>query len=325
MEKQELYSKYPEFWCGGNEQICEFFEEWDEEGHVELMVQFLPCWKKDRTVIKKMPFEEFIKYNFFDLCNEIRNYPIPENHVYTYDSHCHPNRGCCDWRYSPLKKVAVSIQPFCNVKCTFCPVLPGRRMTHIQNKIKDAYFKSLYEVKDKGIEISLTCHGEPFLWKKETFEWLESLTPGKNAGIQVVTNSTLLTDEDIEHLARIRDEKQVAIIITTSINGITKEAVEKIQQCKIPDFDAYINRVLKLFDYGLLGNINHVFTTENVDTLPDFFKFWTSKRVELEPRLVPLVDASHPNEVVNSKVWKDFFAKKETSKNNSQIFYNTKN
>lgn len=318
---EDLYVKFPTFECSDNEQLCEF-----KEINGELFVRFVPCWKKDQTTLALIPYDEFLSRNFFELSNEVRNLPIPENHNFNCDEHCNSNRGVCDWRHSPLTKVDISIQPFCNVSCKFCVQMAGRDKPELHDKIKNGYFKCLNEIKDHNLIITLTCHGEPLLWKKELFNWLESLTPAMNKGISIVTNSILLEDSDIDFLVRIREEKQLPIHFATSINGTTKKEVEEIQQCTIPNWDKYIERILKLYDLGFLLHLNHVFTIDNVQTLPSFFKFWTEKREGIESILTPLADSWHSKEVTESEAWTSFFKNRQaTSANNARKFYNEEN
>jgi len=144
----------------------------------------------------------------------------------------------------------------CNLFCIMCRNDSGR------NKKEDyIYLKILQETYGK-YHIATTCVGEPFTLKEELFELLKTQNSGQ---IDILTNGTLLTKEDINLLSKLNVNNN--IYITMSIDSDIPEVYEKIRQGA--KFEVAYANLLELHKAKLLTNVHLVIQESNLDTFLD--------------------------------------------------------
>lgn len=98
----------------------------------------------------------------------------------------------------------VAIDMSCNADCKWCcfkDEISKVRHNSLTKTLKDLYFETLNSIVDSAnynIEIRLTDHGEPLLWKKETIAFLKKCSTNKFIEkIKLNTNGIGLLDKDI--------------------------------------------------------------------------------------------------------------------------------
>ena len=155
-----------------------------------------------------------------------------------------------------LIKIENSISKACNLHCIMC----GARADHHE---KESYlYNELFRQLDSNYIISTTCHGEPFIYKQEFYKWVLP----KFKRLDILTNGTLLNDEDIEILS----EYQEKTVLAMSFDSDIKEIYEKIRIGA--NFDIVYGNLLKLRKANLLTDIYLVIQELNQSTCLDTMK-----------------------------------------------------
>ncbi len=212
---------------------------------------------------------------------------LKEAHSYNYEdkrllgSKCWPEEKC-DWRNESIKEIGVCISRACNIHCVHC----GYRADPSE-KDKENYFKVLEKIKGNKLKyIALTSVGEPFIYKKETFNYLKSLTLNDCEIVKIQTNATLIDEKDIDLLEEIKNSSGINFEVVVSIDSIYKENFEKIR------VGATFEKVLENIDYlnkkGFLRNIDFCVQRDNFEEVPYVFHFFSAlglniKQINLNP------------------------------------------
>jgi MoaA/NifB/PqqE/SkfB family radical SAM enzyme len=231
------------------------------------------CCYKHQEITKLYNINEVINNNNFidDVLNSASIMPV--NHDYTvYPHFCKTNEKKCDYSSDKINSIEIATTYACNLKCIMCGY---RNFVDNINFLldKQLYFHILNNIKNHHLEtITLTTEGEPFFYKKETLDYLQSLTSNDTKNVFIISNLTLLDENDIYILKNIND-KDVKIHIMASIDAISEETYKKIR--KNNNFNKVINNVKLLNALNLLHSINYVIMPENLyelDFLYDFYK-----------------------------------------------------
>lgn len=169
-------------------------------------------------------------------------------------------------------KVGVSV---CNLNCIMCET---NDMNSCVEEKKSMFFKILNEYKKHGgyETLSINVCGEVFVWKEEILDYLENLKHDEFQEVFIMTNGQLIDDETIE---RLRNIKEVSILIDLSIDGVHKETLEKIRLGS--SYEKTIEVMDKLKEAGLLKGCNYVVQKDNLDELEDAYVFFKEKGVKV--------------------------------------------
>lgn len=198
---------------------------------------------------------------------------LKEAHSYNYEdkrllgSKCWPEKEC-DWRKESIKEIGVCISRACNIHCVHC----GYR-TDTSEKDKENYFKVLEKIKGNNLKyISLTSVGEPFIYKKETFDYLKSLTLKDCKIVKIQTNATLIDKKDVDSLEEIKNNSGINFEVVVSIDSIYKENFEKIRVGA--NFEKVLENIEYLNKKGFLRNIDFCVQRDNFDEVPYVILFF---------------------------------------------------
>ena len=224
----------------------------------------------------KLPIEDVIAHNW-DL-TYLNNYYLSQQKMVPFSNAICKGFSKCpvgDLEDNIIDSVNVN-QCKCNLKCYMCPGTP-----YVDDKIKDLYFNVLKSFKGKHLKtLALTNSGEPFFWKKETFEFLNEIDSSFCENLNIITNGTLLEPEDIKHLELIQASSGVKIHVVVSMSGITPETY-KIMHCNSA-FEKVKRNILLLRDASLLDHVNVVLSKNNIHEIYDIIHFWQNENVALE-------------------------------------------
>lgn len=259
------------------------------------------CCYKEKELVNIKSFDEIYKMSNDDFWNYLQeSYKmIPDNHNYEPAYYCNTTQKCY-YNDKYIDKIAVSLFRHCNLNCKMCLVSSNNFLSLEESK--KIYFDVLYKVKGHNLsQIGLTQNGEPFLCKKETFDYLESLTVNDFKNIDIVTNVLLLNDDDILKLANIK--KNINITIMASCSGITPETYSSIH-CN-NKFDKVINNIKKLHDSKLLSSISYVIQNENLHELPFVVDFWKNMNIHTTVYFHPIIGSNGP-QIVKMKEYLEF-------------------
>lgn len=226
--------------------------------------------RKDFSIIKTFNIEDYKNINIFE---ELKKCFYNSNYTFI----CKPGLVCEHLNKEKLNLVLVSISKACNLHCNMCCA----GIDHTESlKIKEVYFKTLYDLKNHNIHIlRLTDNGEPFFYKKETLEYLISLDPKKD--FQIVcgnTNATLFEDPDFENFKKLK----VKLALTLSIDSLKKETFEKIRRGG--DFEKFLKNIRILAELGVISRVQTIIQKginddpKDLQNISDFCKrynlFW---------------------------------------------------
>lgn len=287
-------------------------------GDNQNVVFYRCCWKEEpNEELFRMPLTEFNALSKEELQNIIKsmNGKIPENHNYDIFPSCYSDIGCCNYIDDDINTVAISIQYKCNLKCIMCcQRFKETYARHDDALYKEAYFNTLNKIKGMHLDqIELTERGEPFFYKKEIMEYLESLTLNDCKVVFIISNLVALTHDDIERLHNISVRSGIRILIIASCSGITEDTY------KIIHGNVHFNRVVENIKHldrlGLLLQINFVATPENIFELNMYESFWRDNGVKASLDANYVVPGAHPisncDEIIlNSPEWKTYIANK---------------
>lgn len=166
----------------------------------------------------------------------------------------------CDFKNNlgGIQFLEISISRNCNLKCKKCHerMLLNKREEEIYLKVLDA----LKKIK-KTLSIFFTTVGEPFIYKKQIFDFLKESCHT----VSFITNGTLLNEKDIKELSKYKNRIECAIV---SLDTFKKNRYEEL----IPngDFKKVKETIILLKKYNLLTEINTVIQEENLDEIPFF-------------------------------------------------------
>ena len=201
-----------------------------------------------------------------------------------------------------IENICVSIVNYCNLSCIMCH--NNFLKYTVNTRLKELYFLLLEQIKNHNLDfIELTVSGEPFYYKKETFEYLNSLTTKDCKQIKIISNLTLLNDEDIEKLAEIKE--RINITFFASIDSINEETYKKIR--KNNSFKKVMHNLDKLVEKHIITGVNSVIMKENLDELFMLHEYFVNiKEIEFNPIIIDDGLTELGQYIKNSKIYKDY-------------------
>ena len=207
---------------------------------------------------------------FKDYLNEAYK-EIPKTHDIYTKYYCDTNQKFCYYNDKSIKSIKVATFTHCNLdKCIMCHT--ADKKLPLRDEIK-LYFFILDHIKNMNLDyINFTTRGEPFLVKKQTFDYIKTLTTNDTKLICFNSNMLLLDDGDILELYNISKNINIPIKIVASCSAITPETYKKIH---VNDsFDKVVNNIKLLYKYDMLDFINFVVQFPNLHELDFYRSFW---------------------------------------------------
>lgn len=198
----------------------------------------------------------------------------PLNHDSKVYDMCKATVNICK-KPGELNKVCVNTSTLCNIKCKFCNI---KELKPILPREKELYFDILYKLKNsKLMEIQLTGDGEPFVYKKDTLEYIDNLTTNDCKQLVIFTNVTLLDEEDIIRMHNASVKSGVKIFIMCSCSAITPETYSIVHGNT--NFEKVVNNIKLINEFDMLQNVNFVILPDNLQELEFYKQFWKEKNV----------------------------------------------
>lgn len=205
----------------------------------------------------------------------------------------------CKWNIDSIREISVSCTRTCNLSCYMC------RDNIIINELADeVYYYILDALKLIKIKIlHLTESGEPFYYKERALNYLETLTIDNCEQLFIVSNLTLLNDNDIERLSTIN--KRITINMAGSIDGITEQTYKSIRHNNL--FNKVMHNAELLIQKNILKQVNFVVQDLNIHELNAAYNFWKNKNVIFVPIVInDYKDIGHNTRILNSIEYKNF-------------------
>lgn len=236
---------------------------------------------------------------------------IPQNHDYNTYYYCKTHEKQCIWNDEKLEVVSVSTSPRCNISCRFCDIKSHKS---VSKNDKAIYFTILNMLKNNNLkQIELTSEGEPFIYKEDTLQYIENLTTNDCKRLEIMSNLTLLTEEDILRIYTASLSNDIEIKILASCSGITNETYKLHHNND--NFERVVNNIKLINSLDMLNCINFVITPENLHELDFFKQFWGEKGVKsYKCTATVLVDYCYPVKnateiVLKSKEYNNYISK----------------
>lgn len=220
--------------------------------------------------ILSIPVDKIYEYDIFDELKKIR--ANKTNFKYKY------NNGDVCWcdEFNEVKNIHVSVSKVCNIDCKMCFVHDKIKTKDGIENDKKLYFYILNTLAKQNLDsIRFTESGEPFYYKKDVINWLDSLTNIKT--IYITSNLTLLTENDIETLHKIALKNNITFKIKASIAAMNNETYKKVHNNN--NFNKVIKNAKLLNKYNMLDMIGFTVTPDNVYELPEAIEYWAKENV----------------------------------------------
>lgn len=276
--------------------------DWSDYNKINL----IRCCYKPNEIIKQYTIDDVINSeNFVD---EIKNLACQRmsNHDYKIYDYCKTNDKICDWYNDEIDTITISTSTRCNLNCIMC-----NYKEKYNTNDKFVYFTLLNKIKNNHLKtIELTFEGEPFYYKEDTFNYIRSLTINDCQCLYIISNLTMLSENDIIELNNISNLTNVKILFSVSIDGITEETYKKIRKNNL--FNKVINNTVLLKNYNMLDKINFVVQEENLHELDMVFDFWKTYNINkdfLNILLINGVSQNRINTVLQSAEWNNYINK----------------
>lgn len=175
-----------------------------------------------------------------------------------------------------IKKAGLVITENCNLRCRHCYVAPQGAN---QMKFED-WVRVVDELKEMGCNEIMLIGGEPFSvpWLVDLLEYLES----EEFVYYVDTNGTLITDDDIERLSRLR----LLWYIDVSIYGLTEESYRKVTGREIHP-DLVLTNLQKMQQAGITIYPKFVTMRSNLTDLPRIPEMGEKYGYQIHNKYVP--------------------------------------
>lgn len=260
-------------------------------GNVEDIIFIRCCLKEEVSeslyTQNIREFSNLSKQELEKIINSV-NFKVSANHdnsIYPYS--CRTTKKFCDYEKFKINFITVAIQYQCNLKCIMCTHGVSSIYNNLDAELyKRTYFNTLYNIKNMKLDtIELTQRGEPFFYKKETFDYIRSLTLNDCKKLHIITNATMLNSDDIYELYNISKTNHIIIALAVSCSGITAETYKTIH--KNNNFEKVVNNIKLLNNLGMLYSINYVIQEENYYELDLIKDFW--KAYNIDPRKITLI------------------------------------
>lgn len=267
------------------------------------------CGMREAEVVNPLSFDEVYKMSSDEFWNYLQDSykKIPENHKWEPDYYCNTKNKICVYNDKYIRKVVVSTSKHCNIHCKMCMVSSNTLLKPDEDK--KLYFNILEKLKNHGIfEIGLTHNGEPFLYKQQAFDYIESLKPKIDCSqICITTNAILLNDDDILRL-ETRKKNNMDIFLMVSCCAISRETYKTVHGS-----DSFIEvekNIIELNRRNLLSCISFVIQKENIHELEFLKDYWYSKGVKV-PFYARIIVGFDGNEIAKMKEYQDFLKIRE--------------
>jgi MoaA/NifB/PqqE/SkfB family radical SAM enzyme len=229
---------------------------------------------------------------------------IPKTHDFNTTYYCDTNEKYCYYNDKSIKSIKVATFTYCNLdKCIMCNT--ADRKLPLNDEIR-LYFFILNKIKNMNLDfINFTTRGEPFFVKKQTFEYLKSLTLNDTKLICFNSNMVLLDEDDISELYNISKSINIPIKMVASCSAITPETYKKIHVNN--SFDKVVNNIKLLYKYDMLDFINFVVQFPNLHELEFYKKFWNEHGITEDSKILCTPVIGHDGDkVVQTVEYKRF-------------------
>lgn len=272
-------------------------------------IDVLGCKYRRGEIAHQYTPDEFMSLDG-NLLDQLRQYyVIGSNHDYRTYHHCQSLDGSCDWGGEEIKRVRISIERSCNLKCVMCGGSEGfKPFWYSLHKLQYHAMNRLLGYNNNLDQIILTSDGEPFVYKMALFDWLKRVTIQDTKEVYMFTNLTLLTDKDIDMMHQYELDTGVRVRILGSIDGITEPIYRAVRRNNM--FALVMANAERLRSYGMLERVNFCVNRENISELPHVKEYWADKGIFAD--VILLDDFMHPGEreeILNTREWKDFIIK----------------
>lgn len=236
------------------------------------------CEFKSEEYIYEWTADEIINMSAEKFVNMIRtaSETLPKNHDYNVYKFCKSNSKKC-YTNGPLNVIRVNTSTACNIKCKFCDI-PSMKPVYPEDK--ELYFNILSKIVENKPHLKylqLTGDGEPFIYKKETLEFIQTLNTEVCGKLVIFSNCTLLNPEDIELMYNFSQVSGVKIQIMCSCSAITPETYKKVHNNN--NFYKVIENIKLINKYNMLQNVNFVITPDNLHELCMYKQFWNENNI----------------------------------------------
>lgn len=200
-----------------------------------------------------------------------------------------------------LKKVFIKFGDACNLNCSYCLQDKTANQTHELNKF---FLQDISEKTNKNVQFVL-LGGEPLLWKDKIRKSIEILKSKHE--ITIVTNGTLLTENDISYFNDMDVKVTISwdghtSIIDRGYDALCEENIFKIANIKKLGLSSLItNKSFFLDKFEEIDRINYIRSKKEKDELsfqikPTYGLIYTDtslRTIKKESLLLPtLIDKS---------------------------------
>ena len=242
--------------------------------HKTRELKITRCCHREEEILYTMTYDDVYNMSSADFIKLLHNlYKItPKNHDYKTYYYCKTHEKVCNYCDSYFDTIYVDILTNCNLHCSFCNIYKHYITTDEDLKV---YFDILNKLKKNNLKtLYLTCQGEPFFYKKETFDYLTSITSNDFKTVFIITNGTMLNFEDIVKLYNITKNNNIKISVIVSCSGISPETYKKSHNNN--NFYKVVENAKLLNYFNLLCSINFVISPENLHELLNLKAFWNN-------------------------------------------------
>lgn len=236
-------------------------------------------FKSEESIINDLLAEDIINMSADEFIKMLReaSKAVPPNHSKAVFKRCKSKLQECNFS-GPLQVVRVNTSTACNIKCKFCDITSAKP---IYPEEKLLYFNILEKLRDGKPHLNylqLTGDGEPFVYKKDTLDYIATLNPDVCKRFVIFTNCTLLNPEDIEFIYNMQEKNKIKVQIMCSCSAITPETYKEIH--RNDNFYKVVENIKLINKYDMLQNINFVITPDNLHELSMYKQFWLENGVE---------------------------------------------
>lgn len=225
--------------------------------------------------ITRISFNEWLKLDPYQVClNNINNFG--KNHNPSLNDFCIEKgaEGGCYRENNQLKRICLYLDFTCNANCVFCKSYKKSREKLMSDadsrkEIKSIYFDTLNKLKQKNVEVELTCVGEPFFYLNDITLFLESLQENDFNRISIVTNGSLINDKVLKTLETCK----VPFFFLVSLNVPNEQAYNEIM--KLSNFQKTFDNILAIHNLGIIINVTFTICRESLKYLNDYLNVFS--------------------------------------------------
>lgn len=189
--------------------------------------------------------------------------------IYKEKQVCNIIGKVCKLDFKNIKGIEFGHLFSCNLRCITCR---DRIISQTKEEIEWAWD---FISKFRGfnlIKINPCLNGEVFLHKKFLYDWISSLSKEDTQIVEIITNATLINDEDVEKLKNLNNKNGVQIQIYVSVDGINKTSYSNVRRNDY--FEKVITNIKNLKNAGLIFGVIFTVSKQNVQYLPLVQAFW---------------------------------------------------